>query len=284
MAAYPRPSLEGQRQPDRRRGRAGIRSEDQVCAPGTAPCPTVIVATIDGGAHWRPRSAGLDTFGNVTFPSLHLAVATAHGDILRSTDGARTWSTVFHTPACAFSSLSFPDGRHGWATGVGPLGPCLYRTTDGGGTWQPLFDRLDSGPAATAFARYRQTLGRFAPGASALEDAHNSAPSVQFTSLQDGWFIARFWAFDPGAFAVLHTTDGGVTWTYAWGSSGCLMGCEGMGGSMAPLQFVGDVAWRPAPRGVARSQDGGQTWAIGAALCPQAQCVPTLSFLDAVHG
>ncbi len=55
------------------------------------------------------------------------------GTILRSTDGAHTWTPEASGAAATLTGLSFAaDGRHGWAVGHDAL---ILATTDGGVTW-----------------------------------------------------------------------------------------------------------------------------------------------------
>ena len=58
--------------------------------------------------------------------------------IMATTDGGRTWVTVYHGPGHLLDAVAFADQQHGWAVGWG----MALRTTDGGVTWSTmkLFD------------------------------------------------------------------------------------------------------------------------------------------------
>jgi photosystem II stability/assembly factor-like uncharacterized protein len=121
-------------------------------------------------------------------------------EILRSTDGGRTWRSSI-LPGCLQAcggnmSVSFVDALHGFVS-VGP-GPSnssyVFGTSDGGATWSAL-----------------STLS-FAPGGA----------SLVFSDPEHGWAVTGP-TFDaignlssPGS-ALYRTTDGGHSWTPAPG-------------------------------------------------------------------
>ena len=54
--------------------------------------------------------------------------------IMATTDGGRTWVTVYHGPGDLLDAVAFADQQHGWAVGWG----MALRTTDGGVTWSTI--------------------------------------------------------------------------------------------------------------------------------------------------
>ena len=246
-----------------------------------------ILSTSDGGRTWSVSESGQDVPQGLDLVAGE-TWGVAAGTLVESRDQGRSWSTARTPSGCAFSSVSFPDAADGWAGGVSPSGPCLVRTTDGGGTWSAVFRSLTAPPVADAFAAYEQQA--LAPTVvpmflTAAREPSGGTLQVEFTSAADGWIVAGFNLFDPGAFAVLRTTDGGAAWSYAWGTSGCLMGCAGRGEGEGPAYFLNaSDAWRWAPSGVAATDDGGAQWTPGGAFCALAQCGSSVSFISGADG
>jgi photosystem II stability/assembly factor-like uncharacterized protein len=85
----------------------------------TAPTPTPSSA---------PAAAGAITFTSRTDGWIVLAT----GEVERSTDGGKTWTEAFSAPE-ALGQVAFADRQHGWILGAGTI----WRTSDGGATWQP---------------------------------------------------------------------------------------------------------------------------------------------------
>jgi hypothetical protein len=114
-------------------------------------------------------------------------------EILRSTDGGRTWTSSI-LPGCLQAcggnmSLSFVDPLHGFASdGPGPSNASyLFSTSDGGVTWSPV------------------SALSFAPG----------GVFIVFTNPLEGWAVTGSVVY-PGS-ALYRTTDGGRNWTPAPG-------------------------------------------------------------------
>jgi photosystem II stability/assembly factor-like uncharacterized protein len=154
--------------------------------------------------------------------------------LFRTTDGGSTWSEV---------SLALPAGAESAQTGnSGPqffsategilvvslvmssdpgLATIVYRTGDGGETWQPgqiipsgrptKFNTFLEGVAWGGGQFYRtndagQTWNAFTPG----EDFTALLGSFQFTNPLIGWVLTTNEASDP---SLYKTIDGGATWT-----------------------------------------------------------------------
>jgi photosystem II stability/assembly factor-like uncharacterized protein len=95
---------------------------------------------------------------------------------LQTSDGGETWhhGRLPNALAVRFNSTSFANARLGWAVGSGGA---IYRTVNGGNSWQPQ----RSGVASDLF-------------------------DVKFFDANEGWAVGA-----EGT--VLHTTSGGVRWT-----------------------------------------------------------------------
>jgi photosystem II stability/assembly factor-like uncharacterized protein len=115
----------------------------------------------------------------VAFVSDRVGWAAGTHAIIATADGGRTWTRQYRGPA-DIRALDFTDQRNGWAVGAASL----LRTTDGGATWEP-----------------------------AGEPEGLTLSSVAFLSATDGWGIASKPFPDSLLDDVVHTTDGGTTWS-----------------------------------------------------------------------
>ncbi|MEO8083007.1 MAG: YCF48-related protein [Ardenticatenales bacterium] len=96
--------------------------------------------------------------------------------VVRTRDGGQTWQDITPPDTKTFNAQSFVDPNHGWVVGVNGQ---LYRTVDGGDSWQGL----DPGPGA---------------GKRLLR--------VEFHDAHLGWIAVA------GERWILKTTDGGDHW------------------------------------------------------------------------
>ncbi len=162
-----------------------------------------------------------------------------HSRVLLTSDGGRRWADV--TPAglslLPQRAVFFVDGSHGWVAGAdtpvfGPWTARVFRTVDGGRTWQPA------------------TLGLSRPPAFGYESV-----ALDFLDRRHGWLALGLGGnanFDYGA-ELFHTQDGGATWTQV---------------SPVPasfgFEFVNpDDGWAvggPAVQSLYRTKDGGRSW------------------------
>ena len=118
--------------------------------------------------------------------------------------------------------IDFVDGQRGWVPTN--LGRSLYRTTDGGVTWQFL---------------PQEALG-----------------SVDFTTPRDGWGVGRV---APGVKAIVATTDGGQTWRQRTPSPATPT--MSFSRPVFADRATGWVSWSDYPAyGIFHTDDGGRTW------------------------
>jgi photosystem II stability/assembly factor-like uncharacterized protein len=101
--------------------------------------------TDDGGATWTPAELAADRrIWSAALPALdryYLATTRTGGggDLLKSTTGGQSWTPAgggVPTGTFAASVVTFADPTTGFASGTVGAAPRLYRTLDGGATWQ----------------------------------------------------------------------------------------------------------------------------------------------------
>jgi photosystem II stability/assembly factor-like uncharacterized protein len=96
--------------------------------------PGFVVATRDGGAHWRTEpSVTAEPLFDVAFPDArHGWAVGGSGTILATSDGGTTWVAQHTDLSETLKAVAFSDATHGWAM-LGNI--ALLATTDGGKTW-----------------------------------------------------------------------------------------------------------------------------------------------------
>ncbi len=204
----------------------------------------IIEATTDGGATWQTRYAGPDVLRAVAFADARHGWAVGSTGILATTDGGVHWRLQRAVSSFyRFTAVTFADARHGWAvggTGSAPMEPgFIMATSDGGAHWTTLLpgtvDRLNG--VAFVDARRGWVVGnqgvvyRTSDGgrswALSHVDIHWELGAVTFSDARHGWAIVHpHWSL--GAVSsddsergwgllrqldLLATSDGGATWT-----------------------------------------------------------------------
>lgn len=137
----------------------------------------IIMATIDGGAHWTRQSAPTKhlLLAGAALDEAHAWLSGAGSIVVQTVDGGGNWQRgiVRDDNATRFHALTFVDNRLGWAVGAGGR---IFATRDGGGTW----------------------LAQVSPVSLDLFD-------IKFVDTWNGWA-----AGEQGV--LLHTIDGGRHW------------------------------------------------------------------------
>jgi len=214
---------------------------------------------------WEPLQTGVAwRLRGVSAVSADVAwVSGAHGTVLRTTDGGRSWQPrpVPGAEALDFRDIEAADDRTAVAMSAGPGDASrIYRTTDGGATWTLRFTASEPGMFLDAMAFSDASRG------FAFSDAVNAQ------------------------FVILTTTDGGATWTRlpadrlpaarpnegAFAASGTNVAVQGR-----DRIWIGTTASR-----VLHSADGGRTWSVTQTPVPagEASGIFSIAFRDARHG
>ncbi len=200
--------------------------------------PTVIYATDDGGATWSPVTditgpapSGICNFHAVDAEHI-VGVGRANGPshLLLSNDGGASFASRdlgawLRMPIDA----RFVSATEGIVAGMGNDTRCtIVRTTDGGGTFEPVFTsqtlgslcwKLDFPTAAVGFVAVQDTaggpgtFGKTTDGGLTWEElplpviGGYAAIGVGFITENIGWMVSA----DPQA-PVYRTHDGGMSW------------------------------------------------------------------------
>ena len=186
-------------------------------------------------------------------------VAGATGGVWRTTDGGETWQPLTdYLPASAIGALTLdPFDENIVYAGTGEAnfanhsiyGLGLYKSTDGGDTWEVLGEETFAG----------RTFSRIV--------VSHANPQVLYVSIMHaGGFPARVAAkghpLANGPVGVFKSTDGGVTWTHL------LNGLPGQAASDVWIDpsdenilyaAIGDVFGLPE-NGIYKSYDAGNSW------------------------
>lgn len=185
-------------------------------------------------------------------------------NIIRTNDGGVTWYDVTPGNLADAGYLVYPDffdANTAWVQfpdmNKYPNGGTLYRTSDGGISWESF---------ATPF----------------------SGGVLRFNDKQNGWMMADL-GVGAGSMAVsiFQTGDGGKTWQRVYTNDPNLDGAGetlplgGLKNIILPLDsetaWVGGVVYAPGEMYLFRSQDGGKTWLQINVVLPAAAAESELS-------
>jgi photosystem II stability/assembly factor-like uncharacterized protein len=216
--------------------------------------------TVDGGRNWQKMDLDLGP----ERPSLRTMSFSdpLHGwiggfeTILHTSDGGKTWRKQDSPADFDIRHIQFMNRFDGWATGLS-LGDGLglmLRTTDGGLRWKVL--QKDFCPYGFTFVN---TLEGWAFRDQILHTTDGGATwTVQGpnnSSLYSLFMLNNREGWASGDEAMLHTTDGGVNWTR--------INDDDLPFAARPLLFMDSQhGWAAKNIGgdLIRTADGGKTW------------------------
>jgi photosystem II stability/assembly factor-like uncharacterized protein len=194
-----------------------------------------------------------------------------------------------------FSALDFVSADVGWIaeTKAGPGGgpTVLFRTADGGRTWQRRLTWDGPGPVQVRFSAdgaeglvvgqggvplFRTTDGGATWQRMALPPQAYQIAQVYFLDAREGWLISYLNEATPGFAGVFHTTDGAQHWTqtarldvnqlFNYGrTGGGLQGSLVFRDSSTGWMLTGGVSGTNVPivpPFMYITHDGGMTWAV----------------------
>lgn len=254
----------------------------------------LLLATSDGGAHWRSISSGTwQTLWAVTFTDrLHGWVLADHA-VIRTSDEGRSWSLVQLDSDLTLHALAFTDRLHGIAVGLIGRGDrqvgIILRTSDGGQRWGTAWEQSSAFPGVgtvnpsaigvvdrqhIVVASTRGVVLSSGDGGESWSLAAHSASAAGIQSLA---FPAgsRGWAVGDGG-RILQTPDGGRTWRLR----------ETIGQSyLSAVAFPSKLeGWIVGGEGtLLRTSDGGAHWSAVAGL-PRSKGVVAESWVSPGRG
>ncbi|MFC2072848.1 FG-GAP-like repeat-containing protein, partial [Chloroflexota bacterium] len=250
----------------------------------------IILHTINSGVTWTVQNSNTTSILlDVIFVDANNGWAVGSGIILNTSDGGDTWTTQ-NSGTTFLSGVDFTDINNGWVAGQDGT---ILHTTDGGSTWATqtsgtsshlmAIDFIDSDQGLAVGERgtaVKTTNG----GASWTIVNENSSPSylissVDFINSSEGWAairgrpLGKDWS--TSTYAVLHTRDGGATWT---GHD------TGISHYSRSIDFVDtNNGWMVGSNGkILHTSNGGSTW-----ISQTSNTTSTLygvSFVDANNG
>ena len=207
------------------------------------------------------------------------------GEIWKTTDAGDSWTRVLNQPETSFRTIVFADHQRGWVANLGVGGwtgtvsdpNILYETTDGGLTWSAVTNF--NGPTPDGICGLEwiapDTIygaGRYAGGAYFItsRDGGASWTSKDLNIPYDGFVDTHFFNEDEGyitghvsapggvdAARLLHTTDGGQTWTTVISNDAYHYWKIGFA---SDTFGYGVAAYGPDGNKWIQTYDGGETW------------------------
>jgi photosystem II stability/assembly factor-like uncharacterized protein len=217
--------------------------------------------------HWRPVPTGSDQqYRGLDAVSERVAwVGGSAGEVLRTTDGGRTWKDVS------------PPGSEG----------LLFRDVEASGTWRASVLAIGEGEASRIYTTFDG--GRHWKLAFVNDDPAAFYDCMAFYGGGRRGLVMS----DPvgGKFRIAATDDWGLSW-HVLPNAGMPPAVEdefGFAASGTCLVTSGRDAWFGSGGGASRvfhSRDGGYTWTVTAAPIPAADAggVFSLAFRDRHHG
>jgi len=234
---------------------------------------------------------GVWTISEPYFVTADIGWMTDFRRLYRTVDRGNSWQRVVMADGAEVRCVHFSDVHNGWTGGWDGV---IYHTTDAGQTWRKQKTNLDYEIQqiffvdalhgwATAFVCYPDlrrmaALLRTSDGGARWEvlsnveaDSPSAVSSLDFVSANEGW------AIDGRQNNIVHTVDGGKTWTiqqgrkdHGWNSVSFINSREG---------------WAIGGDGITHTSDGGEKWDFQLDYNPGGEnYFDTVAFTDAKHG
>jgi len=235
-------------------------------AVAVTPEGDALVST-DGGTTWTVRPATSEPLTSVACPTATRCLAAGgSGTFVVSDDAGDAWSTRPWGLTDGIAAMAFGDAAHGLAHVTGAAADALYRTADGGGSWQlvpmePIEGLASAGPSSGLVVGTAGLLAR-------TDDGGATWAQVGDRQLVPGTYgvlrvVAPGTVVAAGSAGARRSVDGGLTWaavaypaTVEWALQRTLAFSGETFGLMAAVER-GTGAYR-----FLRTFDGGATWSL----------------------
>ena len=192
-----------------------------------------ILRTTDGGGQWLQLESGETTalYQSASFiDTLNGWVISKTNYVIKTTDGGKTWEKYLIPTSQIFYDIFFSDSNVGWMVGGSGVSGVIFRTEDGGNSWQRVRDSSRGG----------------------------SFRSIDFRNRNVGWIVGFNGTDNFDSSRIIHTTDAGVTWE--------VQQCGVLGGLAAVSFYNSRLGWATGvfPFGsseqVIKTLNGGIDW------------------------
>ncbi|MDZ4711554.1 MAG: T9SS type A sorting domain-containing protein, partial [bacterium] len=191
-----------------------------------------------------------------------------HGIIYKTTNGGTDWNLIHDfNPAGIFRDMSFVNQDTGWVCSFDSFDGGVFKTTDGGISWQQqinlglgnpskiFFVNKDTGWFSNSHRELYKTVNGGSNWGGVFTSAYNIV-SIFFLNSKKGWIRG---SADGNGNGISYTTDGGLNWN---NSSGEIGGFD--------ITFVNDsigyAGGGSQPLRILKSTDRGRTWGYQNAL------------------
>ncbi len=224
----------------------------------------IVLRTSDGGDSWKlltERQERGDQLESVVFVNDSEGWVQSTKTLLHTTDGGQSWQPANELPRGGGFGGACMVGKVRYQLKVHNMGVGVYRTADGGNTWQALPAELPRNDYTTLFFVDEQhgwvsgDYGRFAmtdDGGRTWKEKNldgGNLHRLQFLSPQHGWLLPR-----AGKAGPMVTSDGGVTWTNQYAGLPTYR-------TMHVLQFLNESnGFLLADEAVLHTSNGGKSW------------------------
>jgi photosystem II stability/assembly factor-like uncharacterized protein len=187
----------------------------------------LIKKTTDGGVTWTDIPCPITTFWAMDFIDNNRGWIIGwanNGSVYKTMDGGNTWSKQVDLPDSTIVSVKFIDANQGWAKSRTKV----YATANGDANW--FLQQTTAPTGATPYDK----IEVLAPGYIWTEGWHSSnggvsweyqpsdtfgaVTAISFCNEAYGWMAGNKGS-SPDTTFMLHTTDGGKTWSKAWYST-----------------------------------------------------------------
>ncbi len=233
-------------------------------------------ATSDGGATWHARyftGTAHEADGPYSMAAANSSTiyASVDGDLLKTTNGGSTWTTVTVTsmdPGDSHYRVYLVNGDSGSIVYAHTDGGDLHRSPDGGTAWVKVYDHLSAAnldmPSGSAVFGVHNANSRVigsSDSGSTWRDCYGPGTSSTFSALD---FTSETTGHAITNTEYTRTIDGGATWSLSTAES---LGIDMMLTDMTFLETQPDTGWivgtPPGGSGlpsVYKTVNGGAQW------------------------